>query len=407
MVPAAFVQLDSLPLSPNGKVDRRALPAPELPAAGQAAGADSRPRTPLEATLAGIWAEVLGVPAVGIHDNFFALGGHSLLGIQLFARMEQELGQRLPLALLFQAPTVAQLAAQIDLPASSQAWQTLIPIQAEGRRPPFFCVHGFGGGVVGYADLAHLLPADQPFYGLQAAGLDGHEPPDTTIEAMAARYVTALRDRQPHGPYTLGGYCLGGVIAFEMARQLEAAGEAVALLAVMEGSAPQRYHERTSVIHPRRALAIWRNLPYWLEDYRKLGVAGLRQQARRKLRVWRKRLLRRLGQPQETEPQDVVADDLSVVPQHHMEILRLQVRAMHAYEPQPYGGAVTLFVAKGATVTKALFGSLDTASGWQKLARGGVQVRLVDGGHRNIHMQPYVPSLARELADALRAAQER
>src|SRR5439155_1105218 len=187
--------------------------------------------------LAQLWEEVLAVRPVGVRDDFFALGGHSLAAAQLFSRIERRFGKRLALATLTYAPTVEQLARVIrngsDVPASC-----LVPIQARGEQPPFFCVHGFGGGVIGYGALAQQLGPERPFFGLQARGVDGEAEPDDSIPAMAARYMEALRAVQPRGPYRLGGYCFGGVVAYEMACQLQAQGERVALLAVLAGYAP-------------------------------------------------------------------------------------------------------------------------------------------------------------------------
>ena len=167
MVPARFLLLAQLPLTPNGKVARQSLPASHS-GVGLASDGLVLPRTPTERQLADIWMEVLGLDRVGIHDNFFELGGHSLLGVMLFARIEERLGERLPLALLFSAPTIAQLARQLEQPVAMEQHATLVPIRQSGNRAPFFCVHGFGGGVLGYADPARQLGSDQLFCGLQS-----------------------------------------------------------------------------------------------------------------------------------------------------------------------------------------------------------------------------------------------
>ena len=142
-----------------------------------------------------IWKHVLGIQRVGIYDNFFELGGHSLIAVRLFALMEKEFGKRLPLATLFQAPTVAQLAALLQTESTS-SWSSLVPIQPRGSRPPFFCVHAVGGNVLEYYDLVRHLPSDQPLYGLQSRGLNGQEAPHKRIDAMAAHYIKELREMQ-------------------------------------------------------------------------------------------------------------------------------------------------------------------------------------------------------------------
>ncbi|NOK22422.1 amino acid adenylation domain-containing protein, partial [Corallococcus carmarthensis] len=232
MVPSAFVRLDSLPLTSQAKLDRRALPPPDAQASSLGY---VPPRTPTEALLATLWAELLQMERVGIHDDFFASGGHSLLAVRLAASIRARIGKSLPLAALFQAPTIEQLAAVLDggpAPASS----SLVVIQRGGTRQPFFCVHPAGGNVLAFADLARRLGPEQPVYGLQAQGLDGRLPPLDSIDAMARHYVEALRSVQPHGPYRLGGWSLGAVIAAEMARHLHQAGEVVELLALIEPS---------------------------------------------------------------------------------------------------------------------------------------------------------------------------
>ncbi|OYE01727.1 non-ribosomal peptide synthetase [Nostoc sp. 'Peltigera membranacea cyanobiont' 232] len=236
MVPNAIVILESLPLTPNGKIDRRALPAPEL--ARQVLDKFAAPRNPIEEKLALIWAEVLKVEQVGIHNNFFELGGHSLLAVRLMSRIQQQFRKNLPLTTLFQNGTVEQLATVLRQETISQTKSPLIPIQPTGSKPPLFCIHPIGGNVLCYADLARNLGFEQPVYGLQALGLNEQEEPLTSIEDMAAAYIEAIQAIQPTGPYYLGGWSMGGIIAFEMAQQLLAKGYEVALLALIDSYVP-------------------------------------------------------------------------------------------------------------------------------------------------------------------------
>jgi thioesterase domain-containing protein/acyl carrier protein len=394
--------MDRLPLTPHGKIDRAALPPPNS-AARPAGRPLVRPRTPTEKVVVSIWRDLLQVEQVSIYDDFFELGGHSLLGIQLFARIEDQFDQRLPLALLFSAPTVAKLASHLEQPNVVVQSATIVPIQNSGERTPFFCVHGFGGGVLGYADLARLLGPEQPFYGLQAVGLSGDADPDASVETMAGRYVAAMRRVQPSGPYLIGGYCFGGVVAFEMARQLEAVGEPVPLLAIMEGNAPRQYRRQTPLLSWRRWHIVWQNIPYWLGDYWSLGIDGLRLRINRRGRIWYKQLQRRLGKDVNVNAQDVLPDDLSVVPAHHRRLFEIHLLALRSYAPAPITGRVTLFAARGKTINQALFGYGDPENGWGALARGGVKIVTVDGGHRNIHLQPHVASLAAALEAELQS----
>ena len=234
MVPAAFVLLEALPLTPNGKVDRRALPVPAYSRAGRA-DVPRTPRDEVERRLVAIWQRVLDVQPIGVDDDFFELGGHSILAVRLMAQIEQAFGRRLPLATLFERTTIEQLA-QLLRNSTERHWSSLVPVQPNGAKSPFFCVHPGGGHVMAYHRLAQLLGTDRPFYGLQAIGIDGQAEPLADFELMAARYIAELRQVQPVGPYLLGGWCTGGRIAHEMACRLEAQGERVALLVFFDAT---------------------------------------------------------------------------------------------------------------------------------------------------------------------------
>ena len=227
MVPSAFVRLDALPLTVNSKLDRAALPAPDL-------GADGfePPRPGTETALAAIWSDLLGVERVGRADDFFALGGHSLLTIRLAARLRAAFGCEVPVARLFQDPTLAGVARALQ---GAGGWSPVVPLRAAGSAVPLFCVHPAGGQVWTYRPLLSVLPADQPLYALQGRAGDGA--PDS-VEAMAASYLEAVRTVQPHGPYRLAGWSFGGLVAYEMARLLAAAGEAVSHLLLIDAHLP-------------------------------------------------------------------------------------------------------------------------------------------------------------------------
>jgi amino acid adenylation domain-containing protein len=399
-IPAAFVELPAIPLTPNGKVDRRALPKPDmLPSDARSYVA---PRTPLEATIAAIWAQVLNVEQVGVHDNFFELGGHSLLAIKLFAQIEKAFGKRPPLTTLFNAPTVEQLAKVLQSEGWSTKSATLIAIQPNGSKPPFFCVHGFGGGVLDYGELARLLGSDQPFYGLQARGIDGVTPIHTRIEDMASDYIEALRTVQPHGPYYLGGYCYGGVVAFEMARQLLGRGEAVGLIGVFDGYAPVRRTPRTIVGRFRALISFLRNLPYWLRDYMQLGREQFVARMGTRLRTLARAIFRRPGRPMDVRLEDVLPN-VDQIPLMHQNLMQVHLRATRQYHPGPYPGIVTLFRVRAMS----LFRAADPEMGWGTLAQHGVEVRMIGGGHNTILEHPGVDSLAEHLSASLEVARRK
>ncbi|MFN8598686.1 MAG: amino acid adenylation domain-containing protein [Anaerolineae bacterium] len=393
--PAAYVMLEALPLTPSGKVDRRALPQPERGALTTTA-AYVAPRDLTERQLATIWEEVLHLKPIGVHSNFFELGGHSLLAIELFARIEDIFGQRPPLTTLFQSPTIAQLAAVLCTSGWSNHWSTLVAIQPQGTRVPFFCVHGFGGGVIDYGELARQLGPDRPFYGLQARGMDGGALPHTHIETMAEHYVKALQTIQPHGPYQIGGYCFGGVVAYEMARQLRERGEEVALVAIMEGYAPTRSGAHRLWALPGAMLSFAQNMPYWLRDYLALGRQQVFTRVRMKLTGGARRLTHRPGHPAAIRVEDYVPD-VSRIPEIHRKLIEVHLRAMQDYTPRPFDGRVMLFRVRGMS----LFRASDPQMGWGRLARGGVEIKMIEGGHNNILEVPYVESLAEQLKAAL------
>jgi amino acid adenylation domain-containing protein len=393
MIPNSFVILERLPLTPNRKLDRAALRA----AAENVRTEDYRdmPKSPAEEKLMKIWEEVLGVSAVGVHDNFFELGGHSLIAVQLFARMETEFGQQLPLATLFRAPTVAQLASLLNA-ESAAAVSSLVPIQPSGSLPPFFCVHAVGGNVLEYYDLAKYLGTDQPFYGLQSRGLNG-EAPHTRIEDMAAHYIKELRERQPVGPYFLGGRSLGGIIAYEMACQLRAQGHEIGLLAVLD-SYPVGY-ERLSTDGDSvkgRAQRFGKRLATHLTNIRslpggeKLSYIFAKSKygpVRVKIKIWRTiyRSYNNLGLN---------------LPQALKDVEQFNWLAAQQYCPQPFDGRVTLFWA-----SKDLRAKSDMIEGWQILARGGMDLHEISGTHLDMIKEPHVADLAQKLNASLLGAQ--
>lgn len=238
MVPSLFVVLETMPLTANNKVDRNALPAPISSFSNEPVR--SRPRDQIEVQLTALWQQVLEVSKIGIHDNFFDRGGHSLKAAHLFFLLEQVYGRRLPLATLFQAPTIAELASVLSQEHWTPPWQSLVAIQPSGTAIPIFMVPGVGGNVLPFAQLAKLLGPDQPCYGLQARGLDGKEAPFTSVPEIASHYIAEIRRVRPNGPYIVLGSCTGGLVAYEMAQQLLGQGQAVTLV-IMETWHPSSY----------------------------------------------------------------------------------------------------------------------------------------------------------------------
>jgi thioesterase domain-containing protein/acyl carrier protein len=398
MVPGAFVTLDKLPMTPHGKVDRKALPAPPE----QRRLADLvLPRTPTEEKLAQIWCEVLGVKEVGVHDNYFDLGGHSLKAVWLFQKVKQVFGKNLPMVTLFQAPTVAQLAEVVQQEDKSASWSSLVPIKASGTRPPFFCIHGVGGNILEFLDLAKYMDEEQPFYGLQAVGLDGKRPWLQTVEEMAAHYIQEIRGFQPKGPYHLGGSSFGGLVAYEIAQQLRRQGEEVGLLVFFDTWAPGFPKALPSTSWFRKRLHYWQyrlNL-HW-SNLMLLHTAKERwKYARTKARKWVHGKRTQLAQFRHYCRQ-YYAERL--VPKEIRKTRQFGLRAALAYVASPYSGRVTLF--RATQQPKGIYP--EPLLGWDGLVKGGIDVYDTPGHHGAIMRDPRARILAEQLKTALRKAHQ-
>ncbi|MBI3885787.1 MAG: amino acid adenylation domain-containing protein [Opitutae bacterium] len=405
MVPAAVVRLERLPLTANGKIDRAALPVPGDTGAG--AGPEfCAPRNPTETRLAALWARVLGVHRVSVHDNFFELGGHSLAGGRLFAHIEAEFGRKLPLASLFQAPTVAQLARLIAQSESAAAdCSSLVALQQKGARPPVFFVHGAGGGNLWtYTNLVPHLGPDQPIYALESRAMRGGAE-FARLDEMAASYVREIRTVQPHGPYLLGGYCFGGNVAYEMARQLADAGELVALLALLDSAPVDESYRRIPWWRPVFLFRFTVNTVYWLQDFLHQTPVERRRFVRRKFRTLWRRLTRSLAhrsRPPSAEDFDLdEVIDVALFPEIEVQLWKTHLRALWTHQSGRYAGRVTLFRTRG----QPFLCSFDPQFGWGALAAGGVDVVNVPGAHENIFMEPHVRVLSARLRRCLDAAQ--
>jgi amino acid adenylation domain-containing protein/FkbH-like protein len=358
------------------------------------------PRSEREQQLCALWEKLLRIDGVGVCDNFFELGGHSLLAVRLFAEVEKLTGRKLPLVTIFQAPTVEQLARTLA-ESDERARSPIVPVRAEGTRPPLFLVHGAGGDVLwGYANLAKYLSADQPVYGIKSRGQVGLEEYET-IEEMARYYLQELRSVQPQGPYYLGGYCFGGNVAYEMARQLKARGERVTLLALIDASPANAGYERLCWWRPGYAFRFGRNFYYWFEDFRKMGGAECRRFVARKVRTLARKFLKKLWRANKAEDVDLEeVIDLGHFPEHELRFWQIHLNALVRHVQQPYDGHVTLIRTRG----QPLLCSLENDFCWGKLARGGVGIHRIPGSHENIFTEPHVQNLAKELENCLAAA---
>jgi acyl transferase domain-containing protein/thioesterase domain-containing protein/acyl carrier protein len=374
------------------------------------------PRTPIERELASIWRELLGVENIGANDDFFELGGQSLIAVRMFGRVRKKYGVDLPIATLFDAPTIASSAALLaehlgvaDLPdvveektaeapkveaapiaaagatKAPRKFRSLVQVQrGDAARAPFFCVHGAGGNVLNFRDLARAMDRGQPFYGLQARGVDGALRPHTSIDEMALAYLEEIRAHEPRGPYLLGGYSGGGVVALAMADLLTQQGEEVALLAFID-----TYHPQMPI---RRVTMSMR-----FERLRDEGLPYVRRAFEGNVaRLAVKRQLAQIAQ---------IAATSATMPSELRELHLTDnfERVAARYVPKPWDGRATLL---RASEVGYIYQDGGAAYGWENVIRGGVDVVRVPGNHDNLLLEPNATVLVKSLGTALDRAQQ-
>jgi thioesterase domain-containing protein/acyl carrier protein len=380
MIPTSFVVVDSIPQTAHGKVDYAALPAP--PATRWRRAAIVPAATTTEEQLIAIWESLLGVHPVGAIDDFFELGGHSMLAVRLMSEIETQFGRQIALAALFHDATVRYLATLIDAPPSAHHAATLVPLQTGGDAAPLFCIHPAGGTVFCYRALAAEFAGARAVYGLQAVGVDGRNAPHANVAEMAAHYAEAIVAAYPEGPYHLTGWSLGGTLAFEVARQLNAAGHEIGLVALLDSAAvtdqaqlkEEDFVELIAVMFPaadRVSLESLRELP---ADEQLAYFVGLAAQAGL-----------------------APADDLAAA-RHVFDVFRANVKALHEFRPLAYDGPVLLLRPRDQAQSHTL--ADDPTLGWQQLA-GAVDVQWVSGDHAQMVHAPHVTDLAAVLERAI------
>ncbi|HVN52765.1 MAG TPA: amino acid adenylation domain-containing protein [Anaerolineaceae bacterium] len=372
MLPSFLVQMDSFPLTSNGKIDRKALPAPDRTAALDREIIE--PRDLLEYRLRQIWEEVLNVHPISLRDNFFELGGHSLLAVRLMTRVKESLGMEISLAGIFQHPTIEEVAAVLRGKQTEQE-SLLVPFHPKGSRTPLFFVHPSGGSVHFYVDLVEALGPEQPFYGIQARGVNGDQELHTAIEEMAGAYVEAMLSIQPEGPYRLGSWSLGVIIAYEMAQQLVAMGKKVDFLALLDQGpgipTPKMKDDAEYLVN-----LFGKEIPISLEELRRYSAEE------QVSIVWKKGLKKGFIYPGITLENFV----------HFIKIMKTQTEAWRGYHPQPYPGRITLFRAREQDHE-----GMELDLGWATLAIQGVETILVPGDHLTMIHPPFVKELASEI----------
>jgi aspartate racemase len=398
MVPATFVPMEAFPLTSSGKIDRRALPAPEHCGAAPALPRVA-PRNEVETRLAEIWGEVLGRERVGVQDNFFDLGGHSLVAVQLVARIEKTFGQSVPLAALFQGPTIEHMAALLGERSRPGLPKQVVALQPRGSRPPLFLLPSLFGDLVHYGELVRHLGCDQPVYGLLPRADDGTMPEYSRLEDMAEQMLRGLRAFRPKGPYCLAGYSFGGPLAYELAQQLTATAQRVALLAFIDSGLPSDTPPALLDVFLSlpRMLA---NLPYWIRDDLFQSRPGDQlTRLRKKLRAEWQKLWGTLGRGGPSGAYIALNElfDLERFGEHLQSRLELNYGAGCRYKPRVYPGRVTVLQARA----RRLWQVTRRGPGLSGLATGGVVVRIVPGNHDSILKEPHVRVLARRLQESL------
>ncbi|GAA3507035.1 amino acid adenylation domain-containing protein [Streptomyces showdoensis] len=381
MVPSALVPVERIALTGNGKVDRAALPAPEP----SRDGAFVAPRDATEHAVARVWSALLGTDRIGVHDSFFDLGGTSLDLTRLRAELRRRLGVELDMRDLYSAPTVEMTAMLLDPSRRTRTQPSpLVPIKPTGGRPPLFLVHAVGGSVVPYLPLARLIDPDQPLYGLEDPGLDGG-PVTASLTDLAARYVEAIRAVQPHGPYHLGGWSLGGVVAAEMARLLTAAGETAPLVVMLDTGMPPYLGEAL----PDRAVL----LGGFVHDL--AGLAGVPAPR------YDEAALRGLTPDRQDEALLDLLERAALVPEGIRDDMRERIRVFEAntrallrHRPGPVDGRLVLLSAQQQP-------RRPKTRPWRVLARGGFELHTVPGDHHTMLQQPHLTALARSLSGVL------
>lgn len=409
--PSDIVVLPELPRLAEGGVDREALPPPEQSLGWSRRNTlvqDFAGQDVLEVQLAQIWEDVFDIRPIDPLDDFFELGGTSLLAVSLVSRIQQQLGYNLPLAVLFEGATIRGMAQQLRRMTRTDPWSALVPIKPGGSKRPFFAVHPAGGNLLNFTHLARRLDPERPFYGLQAVGLDGRQEPLERIEDMADHYIEKIRTVQPRGPYLLGGQSFGGYVAYEMACRLQRQGEEVALLALLETWSPL-YRNRLiletafpdeaailSALARTAAVIYGRRFDLSAQEIRQAGAEGQLEYTLERIR--RQGVMPAIGLEQT---------------RRIMKVHQGAIRAGRSYRPPPYPGRITVF--RAPVIERWLvelnkhpgFGDDELWWGWGGLSSQPLRVCTIpDSTHSNFILEPHVEVLARHLEECFREAEQ-
>lgn len=408
MIPSNFVFLETMPLTSNGKVDIRALPAPDT--SGQRNAELTPPSNDIERELVEIWQEVLNIKPLGIRDNFFELGGHSLLAVKLFKAINYKFGTNLPLTTLFEAPTIERLATLLQTPQTVQSFDSIVQLKPGSSPTPLFLIHDANGETILYLNLASHLAPEQGVYGLRPYGKPGYPMLHTRISEMAEHYIQEIRKIQPEGPYLIGGLCAGGVLAFEIACRLQAQGQEVPVVAIIDAI---NHHEccETNYANQNRQQNFLKtfdrngqnNNLTWLTNVMQKSIEKVSRlisyeintkiqntSDRLRVKLLRYYLDRNLPLPQFCK---------------NISVRTIYKFAESDYKPGIYRGKLSLWRATekldvsnpAIDDTPAKFEVTDPLLGWGKQATDGVEAYDIPGGHSSMLQEPNVQTMAEKL----------
>lgn len=372
MVPQDFVVLKSFPLTPNAKIDRKALPKPQQ---RTATTNDNKPVsfTKNERIVTDIWSEILGLEHLKPSDDFFQLGGHSLLAVKVMVAIEKKTGKRLPIATLFNDSTIEKLASQLSDDEPAKKWDALVPIKTTGNKVPIFLIHGGGLNILLFKSIVEYFDDDQPIYGIQALGLNHETDIPPTIELIAKRYVNDILEAFPDGPYALAGYSLGGFLAFEMARQLKEMGKEIKLLGLMDTYAGNNYYVGNKLARmAKKVKRQFNKIPFITRSL----IANPKETIDYQLGAVQRKL-------REIRSVEVIINK-NAFTAYEMAIYQKYSDALDAYVLTPFDIEMTLF-----RVEKRLYFLDDLVYlGWDKFALKGVKIRQVPGDHETFLYPP-------------------
>ncbi|WP_407895194.1 non-ribosomal peptide synthetase, partial [Scytonema sp. NUACC26] len=387
MLPSAFVVLDALPLTPNGKIDKRALPNNKISQKNKNESFIA-PRNFIELSLVKLWENLLNTSPIGVTDNFFDLGGHSFLAVRLMAQIQDRFGHNLTLSTLFENPTIEKLALVVSQPFRESSNSPLVAINSNGSQIPFFCIHGAGGNISPYFNLSKRLGEDYPLYALEDT-LEQEKPEIISVEETATRYLQEIRQVQPNGPYLLGGHCYGGVLAFEIAQQLQKQGQTVGLLVVIDAILSETPIKSTEsddakfLLRIAESMKTDNNIDFSLpfEELRNLPLTEQLNLINKKANFIFS----------DAEIQDFL---------RYYNLFKAHVQAMRKYIPQVYPQSITLFRASEEIIhdfDNPEWNTNDPLLGWSKCSSQSIQVIDVPGDHFSIFVEPHIQELAKHL----------